>query len=200
MAPVTRNRSVRIKGPARLLQKRAILIRLLVALALFSAGESRAADGSLEYDVKAAFLLNFTKFIEWPESAFEGPGSPMAVCILGNDPFGSTLERMVNGEVVKGRRLTARRMKSTPSPKSCQVLFWTNPQKDLEGLAKSGLGILTVGEGERFLREGGMISFVIQDRRVRFDVNPAAAERAGLKISSKLLAVARSVENQVRDK
>ncbi|HUI80109.1 MAG TPA: YfiR family protein [Bryobacteraceae bacterium] len=153
-----------------------------------------AAEGNLEYQVKAAFLLNFTKFIEWPPNAFANSSSPFAICILGNDPFGRALDDVVAGEAVGDRRLIVRRIDEAPAPQACQVVFIAANVKDLAkimgGLAP---GVLTVGEGDSFVREGGIIGFVIDNRRVRFDISPPAAERATLKLSSKLLSVARSV-------
>jgi hypothetical protein len=182
-------KSSRLNKPLR---KAATLAGLAMALGMFSA---HAADALSEYDVKAVFLLNFTKFIEWPAAAFELPDSPVTICILGEDPFGSMLNQVVEGEVVNGRKVTVQRIKRAPAQKSCQILFWSKSEggaaKALPGL---GLGVLTVGEGENFIREGGMISFIIDNRRVRFDVNQTVAEGAGLKLSSKLLSVARSVE------
>ena len=152
-------------------------------------------DEPLEYQVKAAFLLNFTKFIDWPPAAFAQADSPVSICILGDDPFGNALDQIVAGEVVNGRKVAAERIKSAPAPQSCQVLFIS---KSETGVAKllPGIkpGILTVGEGENFLRERGMIAFVIQNRRVRFEINQTVAETAGLKLSSKLLNVATVVE------
>jgi hypothetical protein len=166
-----------------------------VVLLCLAAALASAADGLLEYKVKAAFLLNFTKFIEWPAAAFESQDSPIAICILGDDAFGTTLDQAVGGEVVNGRRVVVQRIKRAPAPKTCQVLFWSRPEKDvLKTLPALGPGVLTVGEGEHFVREGGMITFVIENRRVRFDINQTVAENAGLKLSSKLLGVARSVE------
>jgi hypothetical protein len=154
-----------------------------------------AADNSLEYQVKAAFLLNFTKFIEWPASAFADPGSPVAICILGDDPFGAALDQVAAGEIVSGRKVTIQRIKRPPSPKSCQVLFVGKGEKDFaKTLPALGSGVLTVGEAEGFIRAGGMIAFVIENRRVRFDINQSAAEMAALKLSAKLLTVARAVE------
>ena len=173
------------------------LIHLAILLGWSSRFFCAAADAPLEYQVKAVFLLNFTKFIEWPAAAFEFPESPVTICILGEDPFGDTINQIVGGEVVSGRKIAVQRIKRLPGPKSCQVLFWGGseavPAKPLPDL---GPGILTVGEGDSFMREGGMIGFIIDNRRVRFDVNQAAAERAGLKISSKLLSVARDVQNK----
>jgi hypothetical protein len=156
---------------------------------------SQAADESLEYQVKSAFLLNFTKFVQWPSSAFEEADSPIAICILGDDPFGSTLDKIVAGEVVNGRKITIARIRRAPAAKACQVVFVGRPEKEAASLLTSlEPAVLTVGEGDSFVRDGGMIAFVIENRRVRFSANQAAAENAGLKISSRLLTVARSVK------
>jgi hypothetical protein len=166
-----------------------ILLCLGIGLAV-AVPSSRAADESLEYKVKAAFLLNFVKFVEWPASAFPEPDSPISICILGVDPFGKTLDQLVAGESVNGRKLAVERVKRTPPPKNCQVVFLGKA----ETLPPLGPGVLTVGEGDNFLHEGGVIGFIIENRRVRFDINQTAAENAELKLSSKLLSVARSVE------
>jgi hypothetical protein len=153
-----------------------------------------AAAPPLEYQVKAAFLLNFTKFIEWPRAESAETDALARICILGDDPFGVILDQMVEGEVLNGRKLMIRRLHHQ-TPKSCEVLFFSKAdEKDVPGvLSDVGPGVLTVGEGENFLRDGGAIAFVIENRRVRFDVNQTAAGRARLKISSRLLTVARSV-------
>jgi hypothetical protein len=148
----------------------------------------------LEYRVKAVFLLNFTKFVEWPEGTFGAPDAPLSICILGEDPFGRALDSVIEGETINNRRIVVRRIQRLPLP-SCQVLFMGRDEKDISHtLAAVRTGVLTVGEGDRFLREGGMIAFVLDNRRVRFDINQAAAASSGLQISSKLLNVARTVE------
>jgi len=163
----------------------------LLAASLFASD----SDVSLEYQVKAAFLLNFTKFVEWPASQ-EALGAPFSLCIVGPDPFHGEINRIVEGETVNGRKLTVQRVDPREgSLRSCQVVFVGSGEPDMAGfLAGFGPGVLTVGEGVRFLRDGGMIAFVIENRRVRFDINQRAASKAALKISSKLLSVARSVE------
>ena len=154
-----------------------------------------ASPPTLEYQVKAAFLLNFPKFIQWPTTAFEDASSPIAICILGNDPFGATLDHLVEGETVNGRKLVVRRIHHSPAPKSCQVLFIGSSEPDASKvLAGTGPGVLTVGDGEDFLGKGGIIAFIVENRRVRFDISQAAAARASLVLSSRLLNVARSVE------
>ena len=188
---MTRNVPTAMKHqPCRWLYKPAILICLVLGPHAL-----RAADQSLEYRVKAAFLLNFTKFIEWPPAAFGQPDSPISICILGEDPFGPALDQTVTGEVVNGRRVIVQRIKRAPSPGSCQVLFISRSERDVAAvLTGLGPGVLSIGEGEGFIHNGGMIGFVIENRRVRFGINEAAAENAGIKLSSKLLNVAATVE------
>ncbi|SPF52262.1 Putative transmembrane protein (fragment) [Candidatus Sulfopaludibacter sp. SbA4] len=128
-------------------------------------------------------------------ASFAEEHSPFVICILGEDPFGAALNQMVKGEGVGGRNLIVQRIRRAPEPKSCQVLFIGGSEKDIpKTLAEVGPGILTVGEGETFLHDGGMIAFVIENRRVRFDINQKTAGTAMLRISSRLLNVARSVE------
>src|SRR5436305_9950672 len=93
-----------------------------------------AAEARPEYEVKAAFLLNFPKFIEWPASAFERSDSPLAICIIGDDPFGGTLDQLVENEVVGGRKISLQRIRRPPAPKSCQVLFIGKSENDVRGL------------------------------------------------------------------
>jgi hypothetical protein len=196
MDQVTRSAFRRWKrGPANRSVHPAILRCLVAALGLALPFSFQAADQPLEYQVKAAFLLNFTKFTEWPAAAFAAPDSPIDICILGDDPFGSVLERIVAGEVVNGRKVDTQRIKRAPPSKSCQVLFVRMPERDIPGILPGlGPGVLTVGEGEGFIRAGGMIAFVVENRRVRFKINQAAAENAGMKLSARLMNVAKSVE------
>lgn len=172
----------------------AIPICFLAALALQPLVGAAEPSPALEYQVKAAFLLNFTGFIEWPPSIPVSAPASFDICILGNDPFGAVLDQMIEGETRQGRKLAVQRVRR-PVPPSCRILFVGRAEKDLDGLlAGLGPGVLTVGDETGFLRAGGMIGFVIDNHRVRFDINEAAAARAGLKISSKLLSVARTVE------
>jgi hypothetical protein len=150
---------------------------------------------NVEYSVKAVFLLNFARFVEWPPAAFASEESPMELCVLGKDPFGRLLDDVAQGETVEGRRLVIRRISAPPAAKTCQILYVDPEWKDLpKVLSALGHGFLTVSEGPGFLRDGGMISFVIDNRRVRFDINSTVPGSAGLKVSSKLLNVARSVK------
>ncbi len=144
--------------------------------------------------MKAAFLLNFTKFVEFPPDAFESPASPLAICVLGDDPFGSALDQVVEGNEVNGRKVVVERLQRVPRPKSCQVLFISRQEKDVsEILHALGPGVLTVSDRPGFLRQGGIIEFAIDGGRVRFDINRRAAADASLVLSARLLMVARSV-------
>jgi hypothetical protein len=159
---------------------------------LAAATGAHAAD---EYRVKAAFLMNFTKFVDWPPASFSSETAPFSICILGSDPFGAALDSIVDGEAVDSHKLVVHRFGQPPQPGVCQVLFvGGSVRKDLgQILEEVGPGVLTVGEGDNFLLEGGIIAFVIDNRRVRFDINQSAAAKAELKMNAKLLGVARSV-------
>jgi hypothetical protein len=158
-------------------------------------GVCRAEEGQAsEYAVKAAFLLNFARFTEWPPKAFATTGAPIEICVMGSDPFGAMLDELVDSETVNGRKILVRRLKGPPAAQTCQILFvdsqLKNMRRALEGVESDAL---TISEGSRFIQEGGMIALVIENRRVRFDINQKAVEEHGLKLSSRLLSIARSV-------
>ena len=161
---------------------------------------TRSVSGaSLEYQVKAAYLLNFTRYVEWPSEAFEAPGSPVMICVLGRDPFGSVLDATVLGRTTQGRSVHVRRIKSASGAESCHIVFvsrdtWRN-RADLPRVLR-GLGVLTVGESDEFAQAGGVIGFVLQNETVRFVVNAEARDRAGLRISSRMLSLAAAVYGQ----
>ena len=156
----------------------------------------RAAEATPVYEVKAAFLLNFTKFTEWPASAFASGNTPISVCILGRDPFGHFIDDIVRGESVNDRRIVVNRIADVSGAKTCHVVYLGEETASAGVIHSLNRQVLTIGEGERFIRDGGMIAFVIDKRRVRFLVNPAAARAAGLKLSSRLLNVAKTIEGQ----
>jgi uncharacterized protein DUF4154 len=144
---------------------------------------------SIEYRVKAAFLLNFARFADWPKPA-DASSSPLVICVLGNDPFGKSLTETVAGETVDSRPVEVRRT-APSSTSNCDITFSSDPEASPP---QPRPGLLTVGEGPAFLRKGGAIAFVVESRRVRFDINQKAVSLAGIKVSSRLMRVARSVE------
>lgn len=174
------------------------LCGLALGLALTPGGLG-AQTGRSEYEVKAAVLFNVIRFVEWPEAAFADPADPIIVAVAGTDPFGPILERTLAGRLVHGRPLTVRRFRKPREIDFCHVLFVAageDPDAWLEFLRLSQVGgALTVGEEEAFARSGGALTLRVVRRHVRFEIDPEAARADGLKISSRLLALAR-VEGQ----
>ena len=156
-----------------------------------------SANTPLEYEVKAAFLFRFAQFVEWPADTFKEPSAPFIYCTIGDDPFHGALERTLNGKTIGQRPLRVEHLSGAGKIGECQVLFVGGPQDKKrieETLAGTGnLPILTVGEADRFAEDGGTIGFCTEDNKIRFEVNLGAAGKAGLKISAKLLALAKTV-------
>jgi uncharacterized protein DUF4154 len=171
------------------------LLWLLGAMILIVSPRAQSQTAG-EYQLKAAFLYNFAKFIEWPPGDFADASTPLRICVLGQDPFGQELRNIANDKIVNGRKLQVNQVGDLQTARACHILFIASSQKAglkqaLESLR--GTGALTVGDTKGFVEQGGMINFVLENERVRFEVNHKAAEQAGLKISSKLLNVAKSV-------
>ncbi len=173
--------------------------RLLWALGLvvLLLGRMRAQSPTAgEYQVKAAFLFNFAKFVEWPSSSLPDPSAPLRICILGRDPFGDELRNITKEKTVSGRKLQIDQLVDLQQARTCQIVFIASSEKaQLKEILKGlqGANALTVGDTNGFLEQGGMINFVLENDRVQFEVNCKAAEKSGLKISSKLLNVAKFV-------
>jgi hypothetical protein len=161
---------------------------------LLSVGDGRAQESPpTEYQIKAAFLFNFAKFVEWPAAAFNEATSPMVIGILGENPFRDELQRMIRGKFINNRPLVIKEFRSPAEATNCHILFISTSEKQqLPEILKSlhGTSVLTVSETGRFTETGGMINFVVEGNKVRFQINEAPARSAGLKISSKLLSLA----------
>jgi hypothetical protein len=171
---------------------RRLTIFLLFALLANASGIQVRAQAINEYQVKAAFIFNFAKFVEWPSDAFV-EGGPLVVGVIGDDPFGGALDRL-NGNTANGRALRIKRFRWTDDLRACQVLFISaSEDRRLNKIMESirGTSVLTIGESTQFSQSGGMIRFVIQDNKVRFEINASSAGKANLRISSKLLALAK---------
>jgi hypothetical protein len=169
-----------------------VSIVLVAALLLLAGDTSRSAqfEKASEYEIKAAFLYNFARFIDWPDSVFSDPATPFVVGVFGKDPFGEILDKTFEGKSVEGRHVVVRRVDNVDGALGCHLLFVAHPQtphlRRFEAQA-----IVTVGESERFVDQGGAIGFIIEDNRVRFTIGPGAATRAGVTMSSKLLSLSR---------
>ncbi len=186
----------------------AMCMRLVLAFIILishSIADSSAliaqTKAAAEYQVKAAFLYNFAKFVDWPPSAFRDAKQPLDICVYGRDPFGSALEDALLGKTIGERRVGLGRATQFQDLAGCQVVFVGAPARESAAeLANrlKGRAVLLVGESDGFAVSGGTIQFTIEDNRVRFVINPDAADRAGLKISSKLLALAKIVRDPNR--
>jgi hypothetical protein len=169
---------------------------LLGILLILFPGNLRA-EAAPEYEVKAAFLCKFADFIEWPAENFPTPDSSFVIGILGKDPSNSTLEKLLANERIQNRSVLIRRLAFDGDVSGCHLVFIGSASRRQYGplikrIARSGL--LTVGDGEGFCAAGGLIGFYHADTRIRFEINLARSRRANLKISSRLLALARVVE------
>jgi hypothetical protein len=177
-----------------------LFLCLIAGLAFFPQVAWGQQDSAGEYEVKAAMLYNLTRFVEWPASAYPDEQTPTAICILGQDPFGDFLTSMVSKQMGKGgRAVEIRRMQNEKGAHGCHVLYIsTSERKSVAGIfsALKGSSILTVGEMAQFATRGGMIQFSLEEKQVRFEINLDAASRAELKISSRLLMLARIVKEQ----
>src|SRR2546421_5552209 len=181
---------------------------LIVALSVSLSGtpevfaQTGDAPDSSEYLIKAGFIYNFAKFVEWPSAAFAQPDSPIVIGVLGTDPFGSVLDRLVQDKKIGQRGFVVRRykwgkdLKDLKDLRDCKILFVSASEKahadEIIQLVK-WLPILTVGETPGFAERGGVIRFTVEDNRVRFEVNVDAAHQADLNISSRLLTLAKII-------
>jgi hypothetical protein len=186
-----------VREPARRTQERgARLASLLLAIfapVLIAAFPDAAAEKPSRDDVQAAYLYNFGKFVRWPGDASH---RPMLVCVAGEDPFGETVRKLVEGEQIDGRPLEVRNLDRTEGVGDCSILFIGAQERDREGTflsAATGKPILTVGDSPDFLERGGMIQFVLVEDHVRFAVNLEECNRHRVGLSSELLKVAAAV-------
>jgi len=169
-------------------------LSLIAVLGFTLAAGARAQTE--EYQVKGAFLFNFAKFIEWPVSSFGGPHEPIAICILGQNPFGDSLGEAVRGKSLGGRPIALRMIADVLPKSGCQILFVNAQERmrfhSMAGSFKDG-GVLTVGEAPWFIEDGGIINLKVEGGKIRFEINVDAADQAHLVISSKLLSLAQIV-------
>ena len=179
-----------------------MLLRLLtygvfILSAVLGARETACAESRkpTEYDVKAAYIYNFAKFVEWPPGKSRDGGAHMNVCVVGDDTFGPALEA-IEGKGVGGRKIRIKRESAQQNLRGCDILFISSSEKKrlAEILdAVKDANVLTIGDTNGFAPQGVMINFYMENKTVRFEINPKAAGRAGLRISSNLLRIAKIV-------
>lgn len=178
-----------------------------MALAIFAslahgsvAGLAAQQESSAgEYELKAAILYNLTQFVIWPPSAYPNSQAPIVLCVLGWDPFGNSLTSLVSNKLVDRRPVQIRYLKSIEGVRACQVLYVSSSERKrivqiLSNL--KGSSVLTVGEMGQFAARGGMVQFALDEKRVHLNINLDAANRGGVQISSRLLAIAVIVRDQ----
>jgi hypothetical protein len=165
-----------------------LLFCLFFGLSFRTFGQSQPT----EYQIKAAFLFNFAKFVEWPPTVFPQANSPIVIGVLGKNVFGTDLKNTIRNRTVNNRPIQLEEYTSVAQATNCQILFISPSEKDNLANILGGLhsSILTVSETDEFIKAGGMINFIIQGDNVRFQISDDAAKKAGLKISSKLLTLA----------
>lgn len=172
----------------------AALVAVLAAVAPARADQD-AGGGSLEYPIKAAFLYKFAGFVGWPAGAFDGPGAPLYVCVVGRDPFGATLDDAARGKTAGDRAVVIRRLDTVAADSRCHVAYMAgSPRQSVASAlaATAGTPILTITDEDRGASRG-VVHFVTTGGRVRFHIDQKAANARRLSVSSKLLNLALSV-------
>jgi len=154
-------------------------------------------DDESEYQVKLAFLYNFAQFVEWPADAFHDPAAPFTICVAGQDPFQGEIGQGLRGHTAGGHLVEIKKLKRDENPRACQMIFVRAGDRKLVGRLLTdlrGSSTLTVGETKGFADLGGVINLVVEENKLRFEINLGAARQTRLKISSKLLALAKIVD------
>ena len=152
-----------------------------------------------EYQVKAKYLYNLARFVDWPEQSFADSNSSYIIGILGEDPFGIDLEKTVEGKKAKGRNFVVKRFPKYEDLQFCHILYINLTDKDkLNKVIKKikNENILTVGDTKNFAQNGGIINFITKEKKIRFQINLSAAEQSGIQISSLILRQADLIENK----
>jgi hypothetical protein len=195
----------------RMLFSREKRLKILCAVALFlsasgmretyPAAEAENLRISSEERVKAAFVFNFMKFVDWPGGVFADNNSPMLIGIIGDNPLGVELEASLRGKNINGRKLAIRRISWPGEIRGIHILLICGSEaraaQDILASVK-GNPVLTIGEMDRFGQQGGIINFFIEEKKVRFEINIDAADKSRLKISSQLLTLARIISDNPR--
>jgi len=178
-----------------------ILILTTWASLLIAWSTAAQANPSNEYAVKAAFLFHFAQFVEWPAGTFKDANSPLTYCIVGADPFRGGLDDSLREKTIGARPLGVQHLKTTQGIQACQVLFIgaaeSNRAPSILPKAK-GMAILTVGESHNFAEDGGMIGFCMEGKKIRFEINVEAVSAAKLRMSARLLTLAKTLIGTAR--
>ena len=186
-------------APAR--RRGGALLAALCAVLSMSSGQPVRARSLAEYEIKAAFIYNFAKFVQWPAEAFGQAQSPLILCVIGDDVFGPALDT-IEHKLAQGRELKVRRQVRLESARSCHILFIAESEHARLGSvlrAVSGASVLTVSDVDRFAEAGGVIGLYNIDNNVQFSINLEQARSASLQINSQLLKLAKIVRRDARE-
>jgi hypothetical protein len=186
------------------ISKRVLLAKFFTLLGLLLApvlGLYAQTKSFQEYQVKAVFLYQLTNFVSWPDEVFDGPNTPFKIGILGEDPFGVFLDKAIQGESVDGRQIVVERFADVENlnSRACQILFISSSLENQLSLileSTQNQRILTIGDVEEFARLGGMVNLMREGNRVHIEINVDSIKGADLKVSSKLLKLARIVKSE----
>ena len=185
------------QGNSPTLAPRTLFAAIAIAWGLLAVPVMRAQSAKPpDYEVKAAYLYNFGRFVEWPAKVTAAKTGAFSICVLGEDPFGPALDATLAGERIGNQKVVARRISSPHESVDCQILFISTSEasrlnKIIDSLDKTA--VLTVSDIPQFSQHRGMIQLVLEGSRIRFEVNLTATQRAGLTLSSELLKVATAV-------
>jgi hypothetical protein len=176
-------------------QRSNLIVSVMFAAAMSLTPLTDAGETTQEYRVKAAFIFNFMQFVEWPTGTFANDNAPFVVAVVGHDPFEGALEQAMASKTIRSRNIVVRYFSTADSIEPCQLLFVPAGEDDsaarIIGDKVADRPVLTIGESDAFMGAGGVIRFYNEENKVRFEIAPQAAERGHLKISSKLLRLAR---------
>lgn len=167
------------------------VLACLIAMESFASAEQRT-----EYEVKAAFIYNFARFVEWPATAFERPDAPIVICVLGEDPFGHILDDTVRGKMVGQRPLSIRRIDVAAKAQGCHIVFISRSEHDRLAHVLAAFRdkpVMTIADIEGATQRGAVLNFILENGHVRFAINANSARRAGLNLSSQLVKLATAV-------
>jgi hypothetical protein len=181
------------------LPSRGLIARFILCALLIWFAPSALHAQTKEYQVKAAFLYNFAQFVSWPETAFTNADEPFQIGVLGENPFGGDLKETIRGETIHGRRIVIIESRQAENLAGCQIIFVNKAEAGHADEIFSKLSskpVLTVSEVSGFARRGGVINFYRDGSKVRFEINPDAAEKSGLKLGSELLSVGKIIHSE----
>jgi hypothetical protein len=201
--PIPRKPGLERASSARTMRSIVSITVLLLFLLASGARSSKGQSNEEEYRVKAAFLFHFAQLVDWPGGTLPGTDDSLLLCTLGEDPFQGALEGTVAGKAIGNRIIRVRHLGQPQDMQACQIVFLGKAQsKRIPALVADlhNAPVLTVGETAGFLDAGGMICFLLEENKVRFEINLDAAESAKLKIGSRLLLLAQNVVKESQGK